>query len=167
MQILHEVPSSVIDLKQKAALGQRFIDAKTGYLYRYAKNGGTAAAVATQIACFHTTAAKGVLTMTAGTSLVGTLGTVAGEFAGIWMAAIPANYFGLVLCEGETIDKDGTLLLKTDGGVVAGDPLVVDGAGTPTFIADTAVAGQEHAVFGFARADDVSTLVHACVKARW
>lgn len=54
--------------------------------------------------------------------------------------------------------------VTTDGGVAAGDNLVVNGAGTPDGVADTAVAGEEHAVFGLALAADVSTSVDAILR---
>ena len=51
--------------------------------------------------------------------------------------------------------------LVTDGGVAAGDPLVIDGGATPSFVFDTAVAGEEHLVVAIAMAADASTSLAA------
>lgn len=52
--------------------------------------------------------------------------------------------------------------LVTDGGVVKGDPLVVDGAGSPVGVADTAVSGDIWAKIGVALSDDTSGNTVTC-----
>ena len=48
--------------------------------------------------------------------------------------------------------------ITTDQGISAGDGLICDGDATPTFIAETASATEEHMVFGFADADDATAV---------
>lgn len=137
-------------------LGQVAMDQATGEYFRYVKNGGADTTVATKLACRKAAATRGILTMTVADVTSGTLGTITKAY-GIWMAAVPLNSCGWVLIESDYAD------VFTDGGVVDGDYLVVDGGGTETFQADTAVAGEEHGIFGMALADDISTNVKAAV----
>ncbi len=137
-------------------LGQLYINPATGEMYKLVQNGGSTTTVATKLATWLTAGARGIATMTDGSSTDGTLGTVYGV-CGVWQAAIPTLCYGLLLVSSDYTD------VFTDGGVVDGDYLVGDGGATPTFIADTAVAGEEHAVFAIARADDVGTNVKASV----
>ncbi len=147
----------------KYRLGQLIIDPKTGDMYRAVKNGGADTSVATKLACSKAGAGsgagvgRGIVTMTVADVTSGTLGTVT-RAVGIWMAAVPTGYCGFLLVVSEYCH------VFTDTGVVDGDYLVCDGGGTETFIADTAVAGEEHAVFGHALADDISTDVLASVN---
>ena len=48
-------------------------------------------------------------------------------------------------------------LAVTDGNVVAGDPLVIDGGGTPVGATDTMADGEEEGVCGFALDADSGT----------
>jgi len=143
--------------KAQYRLGQLIIDPATGEIYRFVKNGGADTTVATKLACSKAAAGRGIVTMTVADVTSGTLGTVT-RAVGIWQAAVPLNYCGFLLVVSDYCD------VFTDGGVVDGDYLVCDGGGTETFIADTAAAGEEHAVFGHALADDVSTNVKASVN---
>lgn len=62
------------------------------------------------------------------------------------------NYFGFAQVGGL-----GAYALLTDGGVAAGHYLVADVAGGIDGGVDSMAAGEEHEVFGFALAADVST----------
>lgn len=114
-------------------------------------------AVATKLACYKTGGTRGEVTMKASEVTSGTLGTVT-KPAGVWAYAVSFGNFGYIRVQSNYCD------VFTDGGVVDGDPLVCDGGATETFIADTAVAGEEHGVFGHALADDVSTNVKARIN---
>lgn len=89
-----------------------------------------------------------VVTRIAASAIDETLGTVA-HCAGVAVGTISTGNYGWV-------QVWGVGSCKTDGGVVEGDALVVDGGATPVRVADTAVAGEEHAVFGVALATDDS-----------
>lgn len=130
-----------------------------GELFRFVKNAGADTSVQYKLATWLTGGARGSATMTDATSTDGTLGTVT-RICGIWQAAIPTLYYGFLLVVSDYTN------VYTDDGVVDGDYLVMDGGATHTFIADTAVAGEEHAVFGQARAADNDTthLVLAAVN---
>lgn len=78
--------------------------------------------------------------------------------AGVAVGSITDAYFGFIQVSGLCGD------VTTDTGVALGDNLVVDGANTPTGIADTAVAGEEHAVFALALAADASDSVDAILR---
>lgn len=106
-----------------------------------------------KLAFYETGGARGEVCMDDAEVTNGTLGTVTRP-AGVWQAAVPFGGFGYIQISGR-----GSVF--TDGGVVDGDYLVADGGATVDGIADTAVAGEEHAVFGMAMADDVSTTVTA------
>lgn len=163
LNVLDRTPSLVIDTTPRMTVGALYQDNATGDIYRYVKNGGADTTVATKIACSKAGAGsgagvgRGVVTMTVADVTSGTLGTVT-RGVGLWVAAIATGKYGLILVVSEYCH------VYTDGGVVDGDYLVVDGGGTETFIADTAVAGEEHAVFGHALADDISTDVLASVN---
>jgi len=157
MGVFDRSVTTTIDSTARYALGQIAWDMSTGEAFRYVKNGGATTSVATKLATWLTAGTRGVATMTDATSTDGTLGTVYGV-CGVWQAAIPTNNYGWLCVVSDYTD------VFTDGGVVDGDYLVGDGGATHTFIADTAVAGEEHAVFGIARADDVSTNVKAAIN---
>lgn len=124
-----------------------------GDLYEYVYNASTDTdAVKGQFACtYGATPAKGHVTMKAADVADGTLGTVT-KARGVWAAAVSGGNSGFILRRGYCD------YLVTDGGVAKGDPLVCDGGATPTFIADTAAAGEEHAVVAHADADDVASV---------
>jgi len=130
--------------------------------YIYVKLAGADAGVVGKYALRHTDepTTEGSVTMTAASAIPEALGSVA-DPVGVFVKAITAGYFGYLLREGR-----GTVF--TDDGVAEGDFLVCDGGTTPTFIADTAVAGEEHAICGRALADDsdVTHLVTAEVYCR-
>lgn len=145
--------------KPQYRVGQIATDPATGEMYRYVQNGGATTSVVAKLATWLTAGTRGVATMTDGTSTDGTLGTVYGV-CGVWQAAIPTLSFGWLLVVSDYCD------VYTDDGVADGDYLVGDGGATHTFIADTAAAGEEHAVFGIARAADNDTthLVKASIN---
>ncbi len=147
---LPAVPTSFIGTVKEWDLGQLFLSNATGEVFKYVQNGGADTTVQYKLATWKTAGGRGVATMTDGSSTDGTLGTVAAT-AGVWQAAIPTTQYGLLLVASDYCD------VYTDDGVVDGDYLVLDGGATHTFIADTAVAGEEHAVFGIARAADNDT----------
>lgn len=94
----------------------------------------------------------------------GVLGTVA-KAVGMFCNALDFGNYGYLKVWGTSLDSDhSTAILVTDGGVTQGEPLVCDGGATPTFIADTAVAGEEHAVVGHSWAADVGTVVVASLN---
>lgn len=157
MIVLDRDPSLIIDSSPRYNLGELILRPGTGEIYQYVKNGGADTTVATKLACNKAAATRGVKTMTQADVTSGTLGTIT-RACGIWQAAIPLNYYGVLLVVSDYAD------VFTDGGVVDGDYLVVNGGATEDFLADTAVAGEEHGVFGVALADDVSTNVKARVN---
>ena len=139
--------------------GQLIVKPSTGEMYKYVQNGGTTTTVVAKLATWLTAGTRGVATMTDGSSTDGTLGTVYGV-CGVWQKALVTLHWGCILVVSDYCD------VYTDDGVVDGDYLVGDGGATHTFIADTAVAGEEHAVFGIARAADNDTthLVKASIN---
>ncbi len=96
-----------------------------------------------------TATTRGSVTVTAADAIAETLGTVA-QPVGIYVKAITVGRWGYLL-------RNGTGSLYTDDGVVSGDFLVLDGAGTPTGVFDTCAAGEEHAASARALADDNDT----------
>lgn len=119
-------------------------------VFMYVKNDSAdTAGVVGKMACAKAASAYGKVTMKASEITSGGLGTVTKPM-GIFMSALPFGSFGWIQVRGRTTT------LITDGGVVDGDPLVCDGGATETFIADTAVAGEEHAVIGHALSDDTA-----------
>jgi len=130
--------------------------------YIYVKLAGADAGVVGKSALRHTDDATtaGSVTMTAASAIAEALGSVA-DPVGIFVKAVTAGYYGYLL-------RNGRGSVYTDDGVAGGDFLVCDGGTTPTFIADTMVAGEENAGFGRALADDNDTthLVTAVVYCR-
>lgn len=109
-----------------------------------------------QLALWDDAGTKGYVTMKAGEAGDGgVLGTVA-KAVGMWPDVVAFGNYGFLKVVGWGNDADGDKILVTDGGVAQGNPLVCDGGATPTFICDTAVAGEEHAVIGTALADDTA-----------
>lgn len=97
---------------------------------------------------------QGEVTNTSTSAIDGTLASV-NACAGVAMGTVTDNYYGYA-------QVSGLASAKTDGGVAAGNSLVVDGGNTPNGQFDTAAAGEEHAVAGYALAADVGTTV-SCV----
>jgi hypothetical protein len=98
-------------------------------------------------------ATRGFVSRTAATSLVNGVSTVAlavGVFQGI--AATGA------FCWAQISGLGVTALAVTDGGVAAGDPLVVDGGATCVGAVDTMADGEEESAFAFALDADVGTV---------
>lgn len=155
--VLDRDPSLVIDATPRMSLGGLYYKGSTGEIYRYVYNFGADTSVSTKLATWATGQGRGYATMTDATSTDGTLGTIT-RVCGIWQAAVPTTKYGLLLVVSDYAD------VFTDGGVVDGDYLVMDGGATHTFISDTAVAGEEHGIFGQARAADVSTNVKAAIN---
>lgn len=150
----------------QATVGQ--IYTYNGARFMYCKNAGSGAGVAGELCgLFLTTPAVGQATCVAAEWIDGTLGTV-NPALGMVCVAWTAAYYAYILVEGWTTTDgtaSGTAFLKTDGGVVKGDYLVPDGGATPDGVADTAVAGEEHGVFGYAIDDDTAgSLVIAKVR---
>lgn len=102
--------------------------------------------------------AVGEMTMKAAEVMDGTLGTVT-RATGVWCYAVQFGNWGFTKVVGYTRDENGAAFLVTDGGVNGGDPLVCDGGATPTFIADKAIGGEEHAIVAHALAADDATPV--------
>ena len=139
--------------KRTAEQGQLFEDGK-GRCFMYVKNEGTASTAAgTVVGHFSTTLADGAISAVATTVIECGLGSVM-PVAGVALSVIAEDEYGWIQVKGRNIG-----IILSDGGVAAGDALVCDGGATPTFQADTAVAGEEHGVFGFSLvADDASSI---------
>lgn len=140
-----------------ASVGQEYTYG--GATFMCVKNAGSGAGVAGElVGLFLTTPAVGEITAVAAEWIDGTLGTV-NPALGMLTYASTAGRYCYILRKGWTTTNgraDGTAFLKTDGSVVKGDYLVPDGGATPDGVADTAAAGEEHAVFGYAIADDTA-----------
>lgn len=115
-------------------------------------------AVKGQFACQDNGGGIGNMTMKAAEVMDGTLGTVT-RAKGIWCYAVQFGNWGFIKVVGWTKDENDDAFLVTDGDVVGGDPLVCDGGAAPTFIADKAIAGEEHGIVAHAVADDDGTPV--------
>ncbi len=161
MFIFDNAPELIDDTTANARYlpGQLIVKPSTGEMFKYVQNGGANTTVIAKLATWLTAGTRGVATMTDATSTDGTLGTVYGV-CGVWQKALVTLHWGVILCVSDYCD------VYTDDGVADGDYLVGDGGATHTFIADTAVAGEEHAVFGIARAADNDTthLVKASIN---
>jgi len=150
LRVLTSDPTSTNDETDKAGVGTLYA-AGNGDVYMYVENAGADTnAVQYKLACNKTAGTRGQMTMDAGETTAGGLGTVT-KPAGIWQYAVSFGNFGYILVQSPYCD------VYTDDGVADGDALVCDGGATETFIADTAVAGEEHAVFGHALAADNDT----------
>lgn len=162
MGIIFDNSPELIDdaeTKPRYSPGQLIEKPSTGEIFRYVQNGGADTTVIAKLATWKTAGTRGVATMTDGSSTDGGLGTVYGV-CGVWQKAIVTLHWGVILVVSDYCD------VYTDDGVADGDYLVGDGGATHTFIADTAAAGEEHAVFGIARAadSDVTHLVKASIN---
>ena len=152
----------------QASVGQLY--SYRGSTYMYVLNAGSGAGVAGELGgIFLTTPVPGSITYVAAEWLDGTLGTV-NPALGMCCYATPAGSYAYVLRNGITTTdgtSTGTAFLKTDGGVVKGDYLVPDGGATPDGNCDTAVAGEEHGIVGYAIDDDTSgnlVIAHLNIK---
>lgn len=131
-------------------LGFKAEDANGG-VWRYSYNAGAATLAVGKGVCQHTNGTAFNGSNTVATSLGTTLGTVP-TCIGIAAAAVPTlNYCWL------QIKGPNQMALVTDSGVVAGDFLVIDGGGTPSYQFDTLAAGEEHAAVGWVTSDDSGT----------
>ena len=161
MFVFDNAPESIDDAAASPRYfpGQLIIKPSTGEIFRYVQNGGADTTVVAKLATWKTAGTRGVATMTDGSSTDGGLGTVYGV-CGVWQKAITTLRWGVLCVVSDYTD------VYTDDGVADGDYLVGDGGATHTFIADTAAAGEEHAVFGIARAADNDTthLVKAAIN---
>ena len=146
-----------IDTVGDALVGGLYYDKGELYMFVYNASADTDA-VKGQFAAQDNSGNIGDMTMKAAEVMDGTLGTVT-RATGIWCVAVSFGNWGFIKVVGWTKDESDAAFLVTDGGVVGGDPLVLDGGGTPTFIADKAVAGEEHAVVAHALANDDATPV--------
>lgn len=128
------------------------------------KLAGADAATAGQLGFQHTNGTLGNVSVTAATIVDGTVGTIADPVC-MFIVACTAGQFAWALRRGWTTadgKPDGTAILQTDGGVVAGDFLVADGGASPDGVTDTMAAGEEHAKFGCAPAADTAGNKLAC-----
>jgi len=158
--ILDRAPASIVDATARYNLGELLYDKRTGDIYRYILHspGSATSSVVGKLACNKAAGTRGVVTMLQTDVTSGTLGTIT-KIAGVYQAVLTLGQYGVVLVSSDYTD------VYTDDGVVDGDYLVCDGGATETFIADTAVAGEEHGIFGLALAADNDTthLVKAAV----
>jgi hypothetical protein len=153
----HIAPASSNDSVAKFNVGGLYFG-PTGEVYRYVQ-AEDANIVVGDVLCYAWDGTTGdwEVTNTATSAIDSALATV-NIVAGVAVGSITDAYFGFVQVSGLCGD------VTTDTGVAAGDNLVVDGANTPNGVADTAVAGEEHAVFGLALAADVSDSVDAILR---
>lgn len=124
-------------------------DGPAGCSYRYVKHIGADTAAAGKWA--NMAATYGTVTMTAATAIINGVSTVA-LAAGVYQSAMTTNTYGWVQTSGP-----GQQALTTDGGVAAGDPLVIDGGATAVGVTDTMADGEEESICGWALAADSST----------
>lgn len=159
LPICHVNPYDVANdfVTAEATVGSEYTWA--GNTFMFVKNAGSGDGVAGELGgIFLTTPAVGEITYVAAEWLDGTLGTV-NPALGMCPVASTAGRYQYVLRRGWTTTNglaSGTAFLKTDGGVVKGDYLVPDGGATPDGVVDTAVAGEEHGIVGYALADDTA-----------
>ena len=132
----------------QATVGQLYT--YRGSTYMYVLNAGSGAGVAGELGgIFLTTPVAGSITYVAAEWLDGTLGTV-NPALGMCCYATPAASYGYVLRDGITTTDGtptGTAFLKTDGGA------------SPDGNCDTAAAGEEHGIVGYAILDDTAANV--------
>jgi len=147
LHILHK-PLTTIYTSAEIAVGTQYTDASNGKRYVFCYNGGaTVLAAGDNVGAFLTTPLYGNISRTDGTCIETTLASTC-LCAGIAISAIPTVNWGWIQVGGYCSN------ITTDQGVAAGDLMVIDGGTTPTFLADTAVAGEEAAVFAVADAAD-------------
>lgn len=129
-------------------LGQ-IVENGKGYRYMFVKNVGSSSTVVGKLACWDTAGAEGEVSMTVGDVVTPGLSTTS-KACGVWISVVAQNEFGFMQISGRAT-------VYTDDGVADKDFLVCDGGDTETFIADTAVDGEEEAIFGQALAADNDT----------
>lgn len=122
-----------------------------GSLFRLVKQMGATASAAGEWAHFASSGTYGEVSRSAATALINAVSTVAVP-AGVFQSALASGSFGWLQTKGLGL-KD----LTTDGGVAAGDPLVIDGGATAVGATDTMADGEEESVCGTALAADTST----------
>lgn len=144
-----------IDTTGAAKVGGLYVLAGEIYMF-VLNNSADTNAIAGQFALHDDAGTMGYMTMKASEAGDGgVLGTVA-KATGIWCYAVAFGNYGFLKVAGWTKNGSDAAFLVTDGSVAQGNPLVCDGGATPTFIADTAIAGEEHAVVAHAIADDTA-----------
>lgn len=143
--------ASQVDSTPRYNLGQMVIDPATGRKFRYIKQIGATTSAVGEVAAAATT--YGTVSRTAATSVINAVSTLA-QPAGVFQSVLATNKYGFIQTGG-----DGRVdLAVTDGGVAAGDPLVIDGGATPVGAVDTMADGEEEGVFGYALAADSGTV---------
>ena len=158
MQFAHIAPGSANDVVAKYNVGGLYLTPE-GVICRYVRNSTDAALAVGDVLCYAWDGSTGNwLVSNAATSAVDSGLATVNIVAGVALGAVTASYYTFVQVSG--LNGDTT----TDQGVAAGDNLVVDGANTPVGVADTAVAGEEHAVFGLALAADASDSVDCILR---
>jgi hypothetical protein len=157
-RIKRDATTTVYTTNPGIDVGQIF-ETDFGDRVMFVKNtGADTDGVVAKLAFYEAAGARGEICMDDAEVTNGTLGTVTRP-AGVFLGAIPFGGFGW-------IQVSGRCNVYTDDGVADGDYLVADGGATVTGIADTAVAGEEHAVFGCAQAADNDT-THLVVAQVW
>lgn len=136
---------------QLMAIGTVQEDEK-GNRFMYVKQVGATTSAAGEWAAAATSGTKGEVSRTAATSCVNAVSTVA-LAVGVFQSALATNSYGWVQISGVGV----TALAVTDGNVVQGDPLVIDGGATPVGATDTMADGEEEGVCGYALAADNGT----------
>lgn len=157
-QYPHIAPASANDATPKYNIGGIYWDPQ-GRAFRYVRAEDAALAVG-DVTCYAFDGSDidgWEVTNTATSAVDSGLATV-NICAGVAVGTVADASYGFVQVSGLCGD------VTTDTGVAAGDNLVVDGANTPTGIADTAIAGEEHAIFGLALAADASDSVDAILR---
>lgn len=159
LPICHVNPYDAVNNFDEAVATVGGLYAYQGNEFMFVKNAGSGAGVAGELCgLFLTTPAVGEVTCVSTEWLDGTLGTV-NPAMGMVCVALDAGNYAYILRRGWTTDDgtaSGDAFLKTDGGVVKGDYLVPEGGASPDGTVDTAVAGEEHAVVGYAISDDTA-----------
>lgn len=117
--------------------------------------GATTGAAGKFAGVFSTTPARGHVSMTTTTQVVNGVST-GGYSAGVFQASPATTVYSWIQISGI-----GVTAGVTDGGIAAGDPMVVDGAGSPDGVMETMADGEEENVAGYAFAADSSTTLAA------
>ena len=97
-------------------------------------------------------ATRGYVSRTAATSVVNAVSTVA-LAVGVFQSIAAVGTWCWVQISGLGVKT----LAVTDGGVAAGDPLVIDGGATPVGATDTMADGEEESICGWALDADSGT----------
>lgn len=123
-----------------------------GRKFMYTKQVGATTAAVGEWVCAATSGTLGEVSRTAATSCVNAVSST-GVAVGVNLVSTVLNSFSWTQIQGCGI----VALAVTDGNVVQGDPLVVDGGGTPVGATDTMADGEEEGICGWALAADVGT----------